>query len=147
MTLASAVRPSAETFTSKVPVPFFGAVYSPVLLIVPPPLLHLPGESRRRSHRLAELVQGRGRELLRRPIGQRHIPGRYAEAGNSLNDGHGDAADGGQAPRVGDGDLEGVSAGAVEGGRGVLGGVGAVAALQVKVGVAAPAGALVTAQV
>src|ERR1700730_4765120 len=39
VTLAWAFRPSAETVTWNVPVPFFGALYSPVLLMVPPPLL------------------------------------------------------------------------------------------------------------
>ena len=39
MTSATALRPSDETVTLKLPVPFFVAVYSPVLLIVPPPLL------------------------------------------------------------------------------------------------------------
>ena len=38
VTLAWALLPLAETFTWKVPVPLFGAVYSPVPLIVPPPL-------------------------------------------------------------------------------------------------------------
>src|SRR5271157_442461 len=39
VTLAWAFRPLAETFTWTLPVPLAGAVYSPVLLMVPPPPL------------------------------------------------------------------------------------------------------------
>src|SRR5271157_3373712 len=37
VTFAWAFRPLAETFTWEFPVPLAGAVYSPVLLMVPPP--------------------------------------------------------------------------------------------------------------
>jgi len=37
VTVAWALRPLAETVTWKFPLPFCGAVYSPVLLIEPPP--------------------------------------------------------------------------------------------------------------
>ena len=52
--------------------------------------------------------------------GQRHISRGKVDRGQRLVDGHGDAADGGQARQIGDGRLEGVSAGLVEGGGGVL---------------------------
>ena len=71
---------SAEHSTSKLPVPCFGAVYSPVLLIVPPlllivPLLLLTCQVNVGCVAIAwpNWSTASGRELLRRPVRHGHV--------------------------------------------------------------------------
>ena len=89
---------------------------------------HRPRERGLDGQGLAELVVGRGGELLSGVLVQARRAGSHRDTGQRLGDGHRDAARGGESAGIGDRDLEIVISGLCEGGSRVLGAMGPVAA-------------------